>query len=382
MRLLVCSAMDWQAARTLPAPAFVERPATFRLPLTTAARRSLVTRRAAGPSRHSDGARRLPGPAVWVPPGGSPPSASGRGGAGFRRGGAEPEAKPARGSKAVLYEAARGTLSRETLGRGLRQEELARIYQALESTGQDSAASDDYAFVVNSLRRSLMWSQALVMWSLMKEEGFRPDARVYTDVICASSKGNAWTVSLHLLHEMIRRDMVPRRTTYNSVISACRTGGLWRVALHLLTAIPQPKTDTCNAAISSLTRCSQWQRALVVYGDMLPSQMAPNERTFCAAIDACSVGQQWELALCLLADMSRWSAAPNFMVYNAAVSACERAAKWEAALAVLSDMQEAKVEPRVAVFNSAISACAESLLCPGVLCQVRPHGGSSVHQMP
>lgn len=67
---------------------------------------------------------------------------------------------------------------------------------------------------------------------------------------------------------------------------------------------------------------------------------------------------QVEKALEIFRDMIRRGCERNVITYSSLISACEKAGRWEMALELFSKMHKENCKPNVVTFNSLIAACS------------------------
>ncbi|CAJ1940268.1 unnamed protein product [Cylindrotheca closterium] len=113
------------------------------------------------------------------------------------------------------------------------------------------------------------WEVGLALFRRMKEEGVKPDVKVYSSVISACQAAGEWQRALgileNLIEESVDRGDVSLLNTYcfNSAISACEKGGAWVEALDLYERMVdiggsiRPNFVTVSSLILALDKAGQ-----------------------------------------------------------------------------------------------------------------------------
>ncbi|CAJ1402599.1 unnamed protein product [Effrenium voratum] len=316
----------------------------------------------------------------------------------------------------------------------------------------DSEASNDQVAVncvIGACAAARQWQQALALASradafgaaaLLKAVGGRwhlalhvlrqvraPDVCLFNVAMSTMRRATQWVWALQLLrHLQEAPKLIPDLISFNTAVGACALGTAWQRGLALFARMPcrpdavtyssltapwpvqlallwqalkevQPDTVLFGSAISTLSRSSQWQRALLLFSEMetrcipMCRRLQPNAITLSAGICACERGSLWQEALQLLAQIQdagrldavaccsalsacgkaqRWQQAlallrqeevpPNHFIYNAAITAFEKSQHWPLALLLLEEMRRGSSAPDLVSFNAAMEACGAS----------------------
>eukprot|EP00746_Dinoflagellata_sp_MGD_P094600 gnl/MRDRNA2_/MRDRNA2_376649_c0_seq1.p1 gnl/MRDRNA2_/MRDRNA2_376649_c0~~gnl/MRDRNA2_/MRDRNA2_376649_c0_seq1.p1 ORF type:complete len:138 (+),score=13.57 gnl/MRDRNA2_/MRDRNA2_376649_c0_seq1:268-681(+) len=106
---------------------------------------------------------------------------------------------------------------------------------------------------------------------------------------------------------------------------------------------PRPAIAGFNTVLSVLEKCSEWQRALDIFGSMIHASDGglwprADSFTYSAGLAACTMGANWLLALSVFDSMPCATKVSNIACYNAVLAAAAGANAWRTALALLADM--------------------------------------------
>ncbi|CAJ1345309.1 unnamed protein product [Effrenium voratum] len=213
----------------------------------------------------------------------------------------------------------------------------------------DSEASNDQVAVncvIGACAAARQWQQALALASradafgaaaLLKAVGGRwhlalhvlrqvraPDVCLFNVAMSTMRRATQWVWALQLLrHLQEAPKLIPDLISFNTAVGACALGTAWQRGLALFARMPcrpdavtyssltapwpvqlallwqalkevQPDTVLFGSAISTLSRSSQWQRALLLFSEMETRRLQPNAITLSAGIGACERGSLWQ----------------------------------------------------------------------------------------
>ncbi|CAE7499764.1 unnamed protein product [Symbiodinium sp. CCMP2592] len=145
-----------------------------------------------------------------------------------------------------------------------------------------------------------------------------------------------------------------------------------------------------TAAVSALTRRSQWAQALSRFGTAFGERgLSPDAPALGAGLAACAKGAQWAQALHLFtsaavknaacfgtllhafASAARWHEAlsslaaaedPDIVAFNTTINACTRGAAWPAALGVFAEAEARRLPATSVTYNTTATACLRGSL--------------------
>eukprot|EP00439_Symbiodinium_sp_Y106_P025151 s3416_g3.t1 len=145
-----------------------------------------------------------------------------------------------------------------------------------------------------------------------------------------------------------------------------------------------------TAAVSALTRRSQWAQALSRFGTAFGERgLSPDAPALGAGLAACAKGAQWAQALHLFtsaavknaacfgtllhafASAARWHEAlasltaaedPDIVAFNTTINACTRGAAWPAALGVFAEAEARRLPATSITYNTTATACLRGSL--------------------
>ncbi|CAK0871857.1 unnamed protein product [Prorocentrum cordatum] len=111
-------------------------------------------------------------------------------------------------------------------------------------------------------------------------------------------------------------------------------------------------SDEVRSRCHQLQRCDQrvWEMRAVAAFSVAAQQHVAGDGgaqlvSYSAGISACEKGGQWQRALVLLGEMWEVELERSAIGYNAGISACGKGEQWQHALALLCTMRQVRVEP-------------------------------------
>eukprot|EP00435_Cladocopium_sp_Y103_P027638 s3428_g6.t2 len=206
-----------------------------------------------------------------------------------------------------------------------------------------------YNAAVSCCEKSRQWQRALNLLRQLQERRLRCSIISYNAAISACVH---WHLALSLLREVegicqctvitfnaaisgcerLERSQI----SFNAALSACERGEQWEVALELLREAQQRQLP--GDLISDLDEVAMKSHDLSKKANVI---------TYSAAISACEKGSQWQRALMLLGEMDKKQVPANLITYSAAISACGRGEEWQQALQLLAQLTELELRINV-----------------------------------
>ena len=135
---------------------------------------------------------------------------------------------------------------------------------------------------------------------------------------------------------------------FNNEIARLGKAGQWQDALEMLQAMERagfpPTRVSYNAALSALTKNSEYERALEMFESVFRDSESkqtkmPDSFSYAAALSACAQTRQWQRALALFREMEAAGIEPTVFTYSSLIAACERSQQPAQAAEIFEEMQ-------------------------------------------
>lgn len=161
---------------------------------------------------------------------------------------------------------------------------------------------------------------------------------------------------------LVKENHLNTTEKYTHALRMCDSGEQWEWAIEMLDMCrkgPGLEVYTCNVGIAACARTLQWERALVILGDMRRDVVEPDFETYHKAASACSRSGEWEAALAVLEHGHRLGVA-NSETYNIGMMACASSQAWPVAVSMLHAIDDSTIpglERDVVSYGIAIYGC-------------------------
>lgn len=192
----------------------------------------------------------------------------------------------------------------------------------------------------------------------------------YVATLRSLEYGEHWQWALHVLGQMREGSPDTKNehsiVAHNVAISACSRCSEWQRSLLVMEEMPlcdfHPDFETYQAAASSCSRAGQWQGALSLIMRGV-SEGAANGESYSIAMMAAASAKEWQAALALLADADASpvkEAKKDVLFYGIAIFGCMQGQAWTWCLQLLDDMRASKIQPDAMSYACASQACKDA----------------------
>lgn len=250
--------------------------------------------------------------------------------------------------------------------------ELAREALALLGLGGEGAPGSPADLLAHAAAMRLCSAAGVARWALevferMQGTHVQPDAACYSAAIQACRESGDWARAVRFLGEMRASAMSPSAAAFRDAARACDAA---RVPEMTLRVFVDSRTvgldaDTCDAAISACEQIAAYQGWIPqLFNESIQfvrahdwhAEDAPKAHSdaFSAAITSCTRCGEWELALRLLEESKGDDGVSAAAIFNAAVRALTLGGWGELSLPLLREMDRLTLSPDSFTLHSAM----------------------------
>eukprot|EP00438_Fugacium_kawagutii_P002914 Skav230081 [mRNA] locus=scaffold2569:265953:269109:- [translate_table: standard] len=171
-----------------------------------------------------------------------------------------------------------------------------------------------------------LWQRALVllddMASMASMASLQPDVVSFATALSACEKAEEWQQAIELLVKLRGASLKEDAVTCSALASACVKGEEWALALWFIAEMKNIQRDVFvyTAAMGAYEKRDHWNRALLVFDDLLRSSLEVDLVAKNAIITACA----WKVGMALL---GKELAACDEISYNSLLAACAKEEK-------------------------------------------------------
>lgn len=192
------------------------------------------------------------------------------------------------------------------------------------------------------------------MFERLRAQSLEPNIINYNATISACEKASQWELTLQLLDLALLRRLPSDVISYAACASGCEKAARWREALSLLRRAEEEHLQVnailCNAVIGACGRAREVDRGLALMRE-IPE---PLTDTYNAAIGVCL--DQWQQALQFFDDLQNHPrAAPDLISFNSTIHVLCLGQHWQRATTLLRPCRNAKLVPDATSYTILLS---------------------------
>jgi len=181
-----------------------------------------------------------------------------------------------------------------------------------------------------------------------------------TAVMKAYAEAMEWTLAEALFEEMCINGPKPNDQTHTAILHAYEKSLEWERAVRLLNQLSsrgQAKEIHHNIVLSVLGKCSQWQRAEILFKDMRELyNIRPSRVTYSTLISAYGRSGKTELARKVFLQMLAKRIEPDDYTFVGLMLGPATAGNFRECAKIASEMKDYGVKPTVHTYNTLIQA--------------------------
>jgi pentatricopeptide repeat protein len=181
-----------------------------------------------------------------------------------------------------------------------------------------------------------------------------------TAVMKAYAEAMEWTLAEALFEEMCIDGPKPNAQTHTAILHAYEKSLEWERAVRLLNQLSsrgQAKEIHHNIVLSVLGKCSQWQRAEILFKDMRELyNIRPSRVTYSTLISAYGRSGKTELARKVFLQMLAKRIEPDDYTFVGLMLGPATAGNFRECAKIASEMKDYGVKPTVHTYNTLIQA--------------------------